>query len=376
MEEFKVNELITLRLIGGKTVLYVNNEEFKQCKYLLLNVSIGENFPQDINSIDDAEEILDTRMEYETENMFTPEEEFFGHCSNLQAWAENQYETTLLHRSLAFPLLKSLSEEGDITAKQRFKEEITRRYKYGSFNVQKYLFEEGYLKYLTDADILSGMLEVEDAIFMEKIIRKYSPIPCFDLIRDTRRNDQLFLSIEDGRIWELELEIDEKWTHVPMTIETLKKLNRVALYIRYPSYNIFGVKFKVESVKNLIITCFVPDITIPDLLSYFPNLENLRVFGHFEGSNAKFENSFKKLPNLKILQLNNISLAKLPATMSYLTNLTDLTLKNTMIRDLPLSLIELKSLKSLYIANNKNLKIPRSMIKKLEKKLLFFSYFN
>ena len=172
------------------------------------------------------------------------------------------------------------------------------------------------------------------------------------------------------------MEIDEKWTHVPRTIETLKKLNRVALYIRYPSYNIFGVKFKAGSVKNLIITCFVPDITIPDLLSYFPNLENLRVFGHFEGSNAKFENSFTKLPNLKILQLNNISLAKLPATMSYLTNLTNLTLKNTMIRDLPLSLIELKSLKSLYVANNKNLKIPRCMIKKLEKKLLFFSYFN
>ncbi|KKN63922.1 hypothetical protein LCGC14_0496950 [marine sediment metagenome] len=157
MKEFRVNDLICLRLIDNKTILYFNNEEFKQCKYLLLNIVKDEieNF-QEIRSIDKAAENLDASMEYENKDILDPEVEFMGHCSNLQAWAENGYDSTLLHRNLAFPLLKTLAKEGDILAKQRFKEEIARRYKYGNYRVQAFLFEEGYLSYLTDAE--TGMI--------------------------------------------------------------------------------------------------------------------------------------------------------------------------------------------------------------------------
>jgi len=36
----------------------------------------------------------------------TPEEEFWGHCSNLQTWVEHNYDTNILDDNLAFPLLK------------------------------------------------------------------------------------------------------------------------------------------------------------------------------------------------------------------------------------------------------------------------------
>jgi tetratricopeptide (TPR) repeat protein len=77
------------------------------------------------------------------------EVEFWGHCSNLQAWAENHYDTRLLHRNLAFPLLKALAKGGDRKAKIRFKEEIAKRLSSGIKSVILYLFEGGYLKYLS-----------------------------------------------------------------------------------------------------------------------------------------------------------------------------------------------------------------------------------
>ncbi len=380
MKEFRVSKLITLRLIDRKTVLYINNKEFKQCKRLLINIPIEDQTVQEIKSIDEAAEKLDRSMEDENKGILYPEEEFMGHCSNLQAWVENKYDTTFLHRALAFPLLYILSEEGDIIAKQRFKEEIARRYKHGNYVVQAYLFEEGYLSYLTSAEIFSGILSVEDGSFMEKVKykskRSYSPIPWFDLIRDIERSDRLFISVENGKIWELELEIDERLNQVPKEIENLTSLDRLTIYIRSFSNNIFREKFKAESVKNLIISCDVSGITIPDLIFYFPNLENLRIFGYFGEPVVEFEESFKKLISLKTIFLDHVILAKLPDTITNLKKLTKLTLKNTSLQVLPLPLIEnLESLKKLYLAANKELKMSEKKIKELKKKITYFTYF-
>ena len=377
MEEFRVNELITLRLIDGKTIIYVNDKEFEQCKHLLLNVPVGENFDQEINSIDDAEEHLKTYIE-ETNTSITPEEEFMGHCSNLQAWAENQYNTNLLHRTLAFPLLKVLSDEGDTTAKQRFKEEIARRYKYGSFNVQRYLFEEGYLRYLTNEDILTGILAAEDALFMEKVLstkEKYSPIPHIELMRKMQR-DYLLYSVKEGRILDLELRINDWMTHIPNSIENLTELNRLTLFIGYPSSNIFGEEFKANSVQTLRISCGV-SVVIPDLLYYFPNLESLEIQGYFDKPIINLEKSFCRLPNLKDIVLSDIIIGKLPDSITNLKNLEDLRIDNSDLKDLPMKLIDkLESLEFLYLSGNKKLTISKKEIKELEKKIAKFIYFN
>ncbi len=104
--EFKVNEYITLRLEENKTIIYVSGERFSQCKFLLLDIPIDKMSTFDeLKSIDEVEEKLDHLMESDQQNRIKipAEIEFWGHCSNLQVWYENDYDTRLLHSNLAFP---------------------------------------------------------------------------------------------------------------------------------------------------------------------------------------------------------------------------------------------------------------------------------
>ena len=83
------------------------------------------------------------------------ETQFWGHASNLQAWVENNYDTRLLHRNIAFPLLQRLTNTGDPIAKKVFKEEIAKRYASGHPTVREFLKVEGYLKYLSEEELSS-----------------------------------------------------------------------------------------------------------------------------------------------------------------------------------------------------------------------------
>lgn len=161
---FKVNEYLTLKLEGNETNIYVNNIKFMQCKYLLLNIPAEkvEDF-DDVISIDEAAERLDRTLERITHNELniTPEAEFWGHCSNIQAWSESRYDTRLLHRNLAFPLLKKLTDAGDRYAKRVFKSEIAERFASGHLTVQRYLMENYYLNYLNEEE-LECLLEINE----------------------------------------------------------------------------------------------------------------------------------------------------------------------------------------------------------------------
>ncbi len=129
--EFIVNEYITLRLEGKNTVIYIKDQRFRHCKYLLINVTpqnIGEF--EDIKSIDDAAQLLDHSLDNPRINNIEipPETEFWGHSSNLQTWAENNYDVNLLHSNLVLPLLKKLTQAGDDIARVKFKEEIAKKF--------------------------------------------------------------------------------------------------------------------------------------------------------------------------------------------------------------------------------------------------------
>ena len=123
LKEFKINEYLTIKLRRGKTVIYVKDRRFRQCKYLFLNIPVDnvEDF-YDIDSIDEAAEKLDHSLEgeraeeYSSNIQISKEEEFWGHCSNIHAWVENNYDTRLLHSNLAFPLLDRLTKAGDSQA--------------------------------------------------------------------------------------------------------------------------------------------------------------------------------------------------------------------------------------------------------------------
>ena len=126
--EFTINEYLTLKLEGGETFIYVAGERFRQCRFLMINLPLEEieNFDE-IKSIDEAAEIINPSMREPPEPekirrheiptyKILPEEEFWGLFSNLQAWFEHGYNTRLLHVNLAFPLLKRLTNVGDLQA--------------------------------------------------------------------------------------------------------------------------------------------------------------------------------------------------------------------------------------------------------------------
>ncbi len=196
-KEFQVNRYITLRLENEETVVYVNDEKFIQCKYLLLNIpkeKIEEY--ENIESIDEVAENLDKSLEYE--NMinfyFPPELEFWGHCSNLQVWVENDYNSCLLHRNLAFPLLKKLTELGDPLARIVFKEEIAKRFSSGFQSVITYLVEENYLYYLNPEEINCLLEDYRDSLgdsYCQYILRKaarYWSFKGLDYFRNNKYN--------------------------------------------------------------------------------------------------------------------------------------------------------------------------------------------
>ncbi len=171
--QFKVNKYLSLKLmldsrIRSETMIYVDGIPFKQCSFLLFTVPTSDFDKTDvINSIDEAASFLNPIMENGLpdylKHELRPEEIFWGHCSNLQAWAEHDYDTRLIYRNLAFPLLKKLTEAGDPVALKVFKEEIAKRYSSGISSVRTFLREEGYLKLLSSEELNSASEELNSA---------------------------------------------------------------------------------------------------------------------------------------------------------------------------------------------------------------------
>lgn len=154
-KEFRINEYITLKLERKLTNIYVNNKLISQCKFLLINIP-SDNITEfdNIQSIDEAAEKLDHELEFQSKSKISihPETEFWGHCSNLQVWAECNYNPCLLHSNLAFTLLKELTDVGDPIAKKVFKEEVILRFESFNPSTQLNLIENGDLKYFSEEE--------------------------------------------------------------------------------------------------------------------------------------------------------------------------------------------------------------------------------
>ena len=92
-------------------------------------------------------------------NLIDPISEFVGHCSNLQAWYEFNYDLRILHSSLSIPLLKKLALLGDKIAIIRLKESIATRLASKNFNTVIFYLNEEYLELFSN--------EVLEVIFEE-----------------------------------------------------------------------------------------------------------------------------------------------------------------------------------------------------------------
>ncbi len=155
-KEYRINEHLTLKLIKGQTVIFIDEKPFHQCKYLLLNLTQKDFTKFDhVDSIDEAFEIYN-KMDKNHEkdhSLIDPESEFIGHCSNLQAWYEHDYDLRILHSSLSIPLLKKIAFLGDKRAIFRLKESIATRIASRNYNTIIFYLNEKYLKLFSNEEL-------------------------------------------------------------------------------------------------------------------------------------------------------------------------------------------------------------------------------
>ena len=321
MLECKINEYITLKLDDDeydldfdgnepqpatKSVVYVNEEPFIQCKRLLISIpvdQVGEY--NNLSSIDDiagklgwteSGQMMENNMiEYE----LSPEQEFWGYCSNLQAWVENEYDTRLLHSNIAFPLLKKLTSVGDPIARKVYKDEIILRMQHDYIPTKIYLLEGGFLDNL-DNDELNTLFESIDLNFVKDI------------------DHQRSLSLLD--------KLNRKG--YPKVEKLLKEILRKIC--------------KSDNTEELIL------ISNSGLLNYL-TAEALDIL-------------FKNPASCTITQLNlqksdpffeNMKLQELPSSIDNLTHLEILDISYNNISELPASIKKIKNLKKLIIEGNK-----------------------
>ena len=175
--EKQINQYITLKLENGRTFIYVNGGRFIQCIRLVLNIQ-KEDIPlyDEIESIDETANVYKNHIYQnrivrgpmaapvrDQSHDITPEQEFWGHCSNLQAWVENDYDTRILMSNISFPLLRVLSKAGDPKARKVYKEEIALRLESGYPSVVQYLLVQGYITEFTPEEF-ETILETTDLI--------------------------------------------------------------------------------------------------------------------------------------------------------------------------------------------------------------------
>jgi len=344
--EFIINEFLSLKLENGITMIYVAEVPFHQCKFLLLEIPVRDiTSLDDIKSIDEAAQELSRSLEpsdgFSRVDLISPETEFWGHCSNLQAWYENNYNTKLLHSNLAFPLLKKLTEAGDLLARKVFKDEVAKRYNSGIESVRKFLESGNYLRFLTKEEFYS-LIDVDTEY--ETLMELESPLAIKRYQVDVRNGHIVKLSLSGRKLEEL--------PETLMRFKYLESLNIAGnLLDKFPNW--------ICGFKNLKILRFGDRLeTLPDA---FGNLKSLEELDGCNNELRELPDSFGSLASLKKIDLRNNKLEGLPDSIGGLNNLEELKLESNNIRVIPESIGELRSLKTLDLEKNSISTIPKTI---------------
>lgn len=358
MKEFHINKFLKLRLENDKTNIYVKDQLFRQCKFLMINIgpNNASNF-EDVTSIDEAEKILDKSLEEKELEEFDihPEEEFWAHCSNLDAWAKHKYDTRLLHRTLAFPILKVLTDAGDQVAKAVFKEEIIKRFESGHKNVVRYLIRGGYIRKYAKKELLEAFLETEEV----SILRKLQTFSKTDMIIAEEidmfyEESHYTVKFDKNKLSGLELR-SLNLKQFPIEITQLVSLKK--LFLDYNS--IRSIPSEIWQLRNLRELSLARNLleTLPSEISSLKSLESLSV--NLNKLKA-FPEVITELKNLKYLGLGMNQICDIPESIGNLKDLRILALNSNRISRLPEILGNLKFLEFLYLSNNKIDFIPES----------------
>jgi Leucine-rich repeat (LRR) protein len=393
MDSFKINDYLTLKREHRRTKIYIKDKPFLQCKFLLLNLEKKDlNNYFEIDSIDEAAAKLDHSMEgnKSKRTKLPSRTEFWAHCSNLQAWAENKYDTRLLHSNLAFPLLKELTKAGDPLAKRVFKEEIAKRFMSGYIPVQHYLIQEGFIDYLSKDEIKTlidvkkdlrksekGTRNLFDLAYLyEKINNIQKTIEVYeDILKLTPQNLDAIYNL--ARLYKKEGQYDKStallkdllqlnhrykpfWQFFnnvresPFFLSILLKQLPLALkkpildrLIQYNNKNPFEslTYLLKEELSKMDVKFVVFNRKI------FKSFENNLVISKENVKNIKYIYNLEELSDLQSLSLHINKISKISA-LKYLKNLEELTLSFNKIERIS-GLENLKNLKKLDLKHNR-----------------------
>ena len=356
---FQINKYLSVKLINKKTQIFVNDEPFRQCKYLFLVNPQNDPHEPTINSIDEAAEILNkdlhTKLTPEDLNI-KAEDLFWGHCSNLQAWAENDYDTRLLHRNLAFPLLRKLSTVGDPQAKRKFKEEIAKRFIEGNQTVINYLREQRYLTYLNDEELNMVLTN----------FKKHNQITMLDLSSTDLENLPKAMG-DFNNLKELKLSANKLDT-LPKRFKNLTRLERIDLSNNRfthipPSINhltsLKQLNFSSNQIRN--IPKWINGTDKPQEVYFSDQIDSLEILNLNNNLLNRIPESIGNLSSLKKLDLGHNSLFKIPPTIGNLEHLEFLSVEHNQLNSIPNSIGELNSLKELNLNNNRLTSLPNTI---------------
>lgn len=354
--EFKVNQYISLKLEDGRegkeTVIYVDGERFNQCKFLLLNIPIDKiKLFDEIESVDEASERLNRSLEKGSKlkgPFIPPEIEFWGHCSNLQVWFENDYNTRVIHSNLAFPLLKKLTEVGDSLAKKVFKEEIAKRFLCGHFPVMEYLRYQGFLEYLSEEEmeyVLDEALKITGPQVKEFVHTYYQFFALSCIRRQFPRENDVTPFGDKKKITGL-------WISCSIRpIKEIKKIKHLDKLTDLKKLEIGNLKIKeINGLGNLALLEEL-DLSYNEI-SEIKGLETLRNLKRLKLSHNKIEHiqGLENLTKLEDLDLIYNKVASISG-LEHQKNLKFLNLAENQINEIK-NLDNLKNLKKLRLDSN------------------------
>ncbi len=349
----KVNDLITLKLVGNNINLFI--------KGLLFIEDLVRLIDSDIFSIESLTNVEIFRYFYQ----------------RLKKWVDNKYNINLLQSELAFPILEELSNKGDTIARKTFKNEIIVKIRNNSLDDVSYLLQDPIYNNFTTRELKPILDEIglDYVLFKGKIYgivlnnRLDLRNRYIDNLAKIDRLDSL-TSLKELLLGRNQLSV------IPDTFLNLCSLRSLDLFSN--QFKVFPeIVIELDSLESLNLGWNQLE-TLPDTIGDFGQLKEL----FLNRNNLIYlPSSIGNIKTLHTLILNFNNLTELPESMGNLVSIKKLGLRSNNLLNLPASISDLNSLEELDISFNNFRKLPDSLtyfysLKRLWINLENFNAFN